>query len=127
MPLKWNDREFKKGLKRELAANAAIVGKFVETEARRRLTAITDPDWGAAYRQQVLARSLTYEVEEKANEVEVRVGVTEGPTTGKESGAAGQRKRGLYIELGSSTAPAQPYLRPAVFENGGKIVRLFEG
>lgn len=123
----WTPEKFKAELKKDVAANGEIVGKFVETEARRRLVAIEDPDWGKAYRQQILARSLTYAVEEKANEVVVNVGVAAGPTTGKGSGAEGQRKRGLYIELGSSKAPAHPYLRPAVFENAGKIVGLFEG
>lgn len=123
----WTPEKFKAALNKEVKGNAEIVGKFVETEARRRLVAIEDPERGRPYRQQVLARALTYEVEAMANEVVTRVGIPVGPTIGKRSGAEGQRKRGLYIEIGSSTAPAQPYLRPAVFENAGKIVALLEG
>lgn len=116
--LVWKPDEFKAELRNQLAGNGEIVGKFVETESRRRLVAIDDPDWGAGYRQQVVARLLTYLVEVKANEVVTTVGVAQG---------SGGRHHGFYIELGSSTAPAHPFLRPAVFENGRQIVGLFGG
>lgn len=118
MSLTWTPQKWKAELVKQLEANGEIVGKFVETDARRRLVAIDDPDWGAGYRQQVVARLLTNVVEKKGNEVVVTVGVAEG---------SGGRHHGFYIELGSSTAPAHPFLRPAVFENGGQIVALLEG
>jgi hypothetical protein len=115
---KWEPAKFKAQLINELAANGEIVGKFVEEEARRRLLDIQEPDWGAGYRQEVVARLLTNTVEKEANAVVINVGVAVGPS--------GQH-HGLYIELGSSTAPAHPFLRPAVFENGAQIVALLSG
>ena len=116
--LTWKADEFKKKLSGDLAANAEIVGKFVETDARRRLLAINDPKWGAKYRSQVVARLLTYEVETKPKEVIIKVGV-------RASGSG--RHHGFFIEFGSRTAPAHPFLRPAVFENAAKIVALLSG
>jgi len=114
----WNPKKFKDELLNDLEKNGEIVGKLVETEARRRLVAITDPPWGAGYRQEIVARLLRFEVERKSNEVVITVGVA---STSK------SKHHGLYIELGSKTAPAQPFLRPAVFENGRKIVALLSG
>lgn len=114
----WDAAALKKDLIAQLAANGAIVGKFVETEARSRLEAIREPSWGAGYRNEIVSRLLTNEVETKPNGVEIRVGVKAGP---------GGRHHGFYIELGSSTAPAQPFLRPAVLDNARKIVALLAG
>lgn len=116
--LNWKPQEFKTRLKADLVANAEIVGKYVETDARRRLLAITDPPWGAAYRQKVVARLLTNEVETSDKEVTIRVGVLP---------SSSGRHHGFYIELGSKTAPAQPFLRPAVFENAARIIALLSG
>lgn len=118
MITKWEPEKFKAELLETLAANGEIAGQFVETDARRRLTAIETPEWGKKYRQRLVARLLRYEVERGKNEVIIRVGVA----TSK-SGT----HHGFYIELGSKTAPAQPFLRPAVFENARKIVALLLG
>ncbi|OGC95311.1 MAG: hypothetical protein A2W25_05185 [candidate division Zixibacteria bacterium RBG_16_53_22] len=116
--LTWRPNDFKKKLISELAENAEIVGKFVETDARQRLLAIKDPAWGLAYRSKLVSRLLGYTVEVKPNEVVITVGVrpsSEG------------RHHGFYIEMGSKTAPAHPYLRPAVFMNAAKILALLRG
>jgi hypothetical protein len=118
MPLTWNPQAWKKQLIANLAENGEIVGKFVETEARRRLLSISDPKWGEAYRSQVVARLLTYEVETSSREVTINVGVR--------TSSSGSH-HGFYIEMGSSTAPAHPFLRPAVFQNAAKIVALLSG
>jgi hypothetical protein len=118
MSLNWEPGKFKAELVKQLVANGEIAGKFVEEEARRRLLDIQDPEWGAGYRAEVVARLLTSTVEQDGNEVVITVGVAEG---------SGGRHHGFYIELGSSTAPAHPFLRPAVFENGPQIVALLEG
>jgi hypothetical protein len=118
--LTWNPEKWKGELKAQLVANGEIVGKFVETDARRRLVAYEEPKQGRAYRQQFLPHLLTYVVEDKGNEVVISVGME------AREGVSG-RYHGFYIETGSSTAPAQPYLRPAVFENGPQIVALLEG
>jgi len=116
--LKWTPQAVKKAVMGELVANGEIVGKFVETEARRRLLSIRDPEWGMAYRSQLVARLLTYEMESSNKEVTIRVGVRPS-----QSG----RHHGFYIELGSKTAPAHPFLRPAVFQNAAHIVALLAG
>lgn len=114
----WKADELTKKLLGDLSSNAEIVGKFLETDARRRLLAINDPKWGAKYRSQVVARLLAYEVETKPREVIIKVGVR---TSGSE------RHHGFFIEFGSRTAPAHPFLRPAVLENAAKIVALLSG
>jgi hypothetical protein len=105
-------------IRQRLLENAEIVGKFVEEEARRRLLEITDPEWGQAYREQVVSRLLTNQVTATKDEIEILVGVAK---SGK------GEHHGYYIELGSSTAPAHPFLRPAVFENADRIVEMLTG
>ena len=114
----WNPQKLKRHILDALESNGAIVGKVVEESARSRLLAITDPEWGSGYRRLVAMWMLTSEVERMGNMIEIRVGVT---ATNK------SRFHGFYIETGSSTAPAQPFLRPAVFGNAGTIVALLEG
>jgi len=118
MPVKWQQERFKRVLIANLMANAEIVGEFVESDARRRLHAIKDPEWGRAYRQEIVSRLLRNQVAQKRNEVEIKVGVA---VSGE------SRHHGFYIEMGSATAPAHPYLRPAVFQNGRRIVALLAG
>lgn len=116
--LKWTPNNIKRRVIAELTANAEIAGKFVETDARRRLEAIQEPEWGRGYRREIVSRLLRYEVEALPKELVIRVGVAPGSSG---------RHHGFYIEMGSSTAPAQPFLRPAVFENGRRIVALLAG
>lgn len=116
--IKWDEAAFKAAVLSKLVSNGEIVGEFVETDARRRLLAISDPAWGAKYRRKVVARLLDNFVEEEKNGVNIFVGVR--PSS---SGS----HHGFYIELGSATAPAHPFLRPAVFSNGKKIVSLLAG
>jgi hypothetical protein len=124
MPIKsWRPERVKAAIMDELVANGEIAGKFGETEARTRLLAIKEPEWGAGYREKVVARLLTNLVERGRNEVVIRIGVAES----KSRKGVASRKHGFYIELGSKTAAAQPFLRPAVFENAGKIVALLSG
>lgn len=126
----WKPEAVRARVVEELAANGEIVGKFVETEARRRLLAIGEPEWGKGYRKMLADYYLTSLVERKAKEVTIWVGMRTGPK--------GQQ-HGLWIELGTATIPRQgnrpgrpghpahPYLRPAVFDNGREIVQLLEG
>lgn len=115
---KWNPEAVKKELTKDIIANGEIVGKIVETDARRRLLDIRDPEWGKNYRQKLVARLLMNEVNTTKNGVDILVGVAKS-----KSGS----HHGYYIELGSKTAPAHPFLRPAVFENQRKILALLEG
>lgn len=116
--LKLHPDKFKAQLQEQLVANGEIAGKFVETDARRRLMDITDPEWGKNYRQKLVARLLTNIVEKTENAVIIRVGVAKS-----KSGSY----HGYYIELGSKTAPAHPFLRPALFDNKSKILKLLVG
>lgn len=116
--LTWEPDKFKAELLKQLEENGDLMGQFVEDDARRRLWNITEPEWGAGYRGVVVAELLTHTVERKENEVVITVGVA---TSSKSS------HHGFYIEMGSSRFPAQPFIRPAVFENGGKIVALLSG
>jgi len=116
--LVWNEDEFKRGLIDFLIPNAEIAGDFIERDARKRLLSIKDPEWGRAYRREVVSRLLDNGVEESKDEVTIFVGVRKS-----KSG----KHHGFYIEIGSSTAPAHPFLRPAVFGNAQKILDLIAG
>lgn len=123
MTLKWNAQEFKKDLVARVVSNAEIAGKFVEVEARRRILAVQDPDWGTGHRKYVWSL-ITHTVEQEPNAVVIRVGLPPGR---KKKDGSTTRHLGFYIELGSRTAPAHPFLRPAVFQNGARIVALLSG
>lgn len=117
MRLEWHPERLKQKIRADLAANGELVGKFLEGEARSRLVGITDPDWGAAYRGYV-ASLISSDSASDGNGVLIRVGVGRG-----RSGS----HHGLYIEFGSRTAAAHPFLRPAVFDNASRIVALLAG
>lgn len=123
MITKWTPKIVVETTLDELEANGEIVGKFVETEARRRLMEITDPEWGRGYRQKLVARLLTYRVTRHPDRVIITIGVKQ--STSRKGVAS--RKHGFYIEFGSKTAQAHPFLRPAVFDNKDKIAALLAG
>lgn len=112
---KWHPQEVREAAIAELMDRMPIVGKFVEEDARKRLYAIEEPEWGEKYRRLIVGRRLTFVVERGPKSVTVIVGVKAG-----EKG----RYYGFYIEVGSTTSPAHPYLRPAVFQNARDIVAL---
>lgn len=118
MITKWQPEKVKAEFMDKVEGDSEIVGKFVETDARRRLMGITDPEWGRAYRQKLVARLLMYQVKRTTNEIITSIGV------GKSSSG---EHHGFYIEVGSKTAPAHPFLRPAIFENQRKILALLTG
>jgi len=103
-----------------VAERLATAAKFVETAARANLAAISDPDWGAGYRNQVVGRLLTSFVAKEDKAVVAKIGVR------SVSGKGGDH-HGFYIELGSATAPAHPWLRPALFDNQAEIMQILEG
>jgi len=111
----WKPEKIITAVANQVAANGDAVGSYVERDARRRLLAIRDPEWGEKYRRFVVGRLLTHEIERKRREVVIAIGV---------KATAESRHHGFYIETGSSTAPAHPWLRPAVFNNARTIVGL---
>jgi hypothetical protein len=114
----WSPEQVEKMVRDKLMSRAEDVGKFVETEARSKLDAIRTPDTkrDVNYRSYLSNWMLTNTVTEEGKTVLIRVGMR--------IGKRGQTHHGFYIETGSRTAPARPYLRPAVFDNRQAIMGL---
>lgn len=104
----------------QVAANLELACKFVEEEARGNLEAISEPEWGRPYRTEIVSRLLTSGVSAEGKGYAGVVGVAK-------SGGKGGDYHGFFIEVGSSTAPAHPWLRPALFNNLAAIKQLLEG
>jgi hypothetical protein len=121
--VKWDPVAVKKMAMDELMANAELTGVFLESEARRRLDAITDPDTprDKNYRYYLSKYLLTHTVTKESNAIVIDVGMKVGPR------GSGASHHGFYIEIGSESAAAHPYLRPAVFDNADEIVGLLAG
>jgi hypothetical protein len=114
--LNWHADKFKKELIQKLMVNAQDAGDFVATDARRRLLAQKEmPKW-EKYRAAMVAKNIDCEIEFiPPNIIEIRVGVK---TTDR------SKRHGLFIELGRYNHPANPFLRPAVFNNSRRIVQI---
>jgi len=125
----WHPEAVRAMVMKQLSGNAEAVGIFVEQDARRRLNAIARPDNRRAvnYRRFLARWGLTHVVRILANAVDIRVGMRTRPVGMKKEPKRADKYHGFYIEVGSRTAPAQPYLRPAVFQNAREIVRLLAG
>jgi len=123
---KWDPEKIKAAVEARLMDHAPAVGKFVEDDARRRLDAIKTPDTGRDrnYRRYLSKYILTHAVNKDRGP-----GTGDGLViaVGMKIGKSGQRHHGFYIETGSSTAPAHPFLRPAVTQNARDIIRLLIG
>ena len=118
MITRWEPANVKTMARNVILSRAEDVGMFLETEARRRLGGITSPDTkrDINYRNYLSSYILTNTVEDDKKEIVIRVGM--------KIGKDGQTHHGFYIETGSSTAEAHPYLRPAVFNNAREIVQM---
>ena len=118
----WTPEKIKQAVSAKLMGNADDTGKFIEEDARRRLDAIRTPDDGrnVNYRNYLSKFILTHAVEKQGEDGFVIA-------VGMKIGADGQRHHGFYIATGSSTAPAHPFLRPAVTQNARDIILLLLG
>ena len=114
----WNAAALRKDILDKVEQNAPAVGKFLENSAKGYLYNISDPEWGKNYRNKIVARLVASEVERLPNEVVIRIGVKTGP---------GGQHHGFYIEMGSSTAPPHPFIRPAGFNNMKRITKTLIG
>ena len=114
----WNQRKVVAAVKAELTANMEIAATVVEVDARRRLLAIVEPEFGRAYRRVLALYRLISRVVVEENAVEGQIGIPPG----KEGG-----DYGFWIEVGSHTYAAQPWLRPALVENFKDILKLLAG
>lgn len=110
----WRQREVIEEIMIQVEADLATAAKVVEVDARRRLLAIHDPEWGRGYRKLLALFRLISFVERDGMVVEAGIGMT-----GRKEGWLG-----FYIEVGSKTAPAHPWLRPALLTNLDNILAL---
>jgi len=116
--VEWNQRKIVTAVKTEVAANMEIAATVVEVDARRRLLAIVEPEFGRAYRRVLALYRLISRVVVGENAIEGQIGIPPG----KEGG-----DYGFWIEVGSHTYAAQPWLRPALMNNLKDILRLLAG
>lgn len=114
----WRQREIVDLVAAEVESNMEIATKVVEVDARRRLLAIRDPEFGRGYRRVLALYRLTSVVKRVGNEILGAVGIPPGEKGGD---------YGFWIETGSSTAPAQPWLRPALLTNLRKVLQILSG
>jgi len=114
----WNQKQVVEEVKDFLATNMEAAAGVVEMDGRRRLLAITEPEFGRAYRRLLALGKLTSRVVIEGDVVEGQVGIPSG-----EKGS----DYGWWIEVGSKAKAAQPWLRPALMQNFKEILRLLTG
>ncbi len=115
---RWTPSDVKAMVADKIFDRMGMAAKLVEDDARRRLDAITKPDTkrDVNYRKYLSKYILTHKVEVDGKSIVGYVGMA--------IGKQGQTHHGFYIERGSSTAPAQPYLRPALVQNLKNIMGI---
>lgn len=114
----WRQQQVIEEIAQEVEGNMATAGKVVEVDARHRLLRIRQPDFGIAYRRVLALYRLTSYVERVGMVIRAMIGIPRGEKGGD---------YGFWIETGSRTAPAQPWLRPALTGNLKDILRLLVG
>jgi hypothetical protein len=114
----WNQTQVIEQIAAEVEANMETAAKVVEVDARHRLLRVRQPEFGAGYRRVLALFRLTSVVTRDGNAIEGWIGIPPGDKGGH---------YGFYIETGSSTAPAHPWLRPALFGNMRNILQLLSG
>jgi hypothetical protein len=114
----WRQAAVIEEIAAEVEANMEIAAKAVEVDARRRLLKIKDPEFGTKYRKVLALFRLTSFVKRVGGEIWGLIGIPPG-----EKGSS----YGFYIETGSTTAPAQPWLRPALLTNLKNVIGLLSG
>lgn len=114
----WRQKEVIEQISGEVAENVEAAAKIVETDARKNLLKISEPEWGEAYRKVLALYRLTTVMERNKRYIEAGVGMP--------SGKKGS-DYGFWIEIGSRTASAHPWLRPALKHNLRNITKLFAG
>jgi len=114
----WRQREVFEAIAAEVQETMEIATKVVETDARRRLIRIREPQRRGKYRLVLALYRLTSFVRREGKAIVGKVGIPVGEKGGD---------YGFWIEIGSKTAPANPWLRPALVENLRNIVALLGG
>ena len=95
--------------------NMEDAAKVVEIDARHRMLSISDPAFGTGYRRVLALYRLKSIVQRAGNVIEGSIGIPPGQKGGS---------YGFWIEVGSKTAPAHPWLRPALLTNLQTIKKL---
>jgi len=114
---RWRQREVIEEITAQVESDLEIAAKVVEVDARRRLLKIHDPEWGRGYRKLLALYRLTSFVQRSRGAVEAGIGIPPGKTG----------DLGFWIEVGSKTAAAHPWLRPALLTNLENIMALLGG
>lgn len=114
----WNQREVIEAIAVEVASNMETAAKVVEVDARRRLLGIKEPERGRPYRRVLALYRLTSMVVRDGLEIDGLIGIPPGAKGGD---------YGFWIEKGSRTAPAQPWLLPALLTNLKAIMGMLAG
>ena len=116
--IRWDAKRVTREIADEVEATLEVAGKVVEVDARRRMLAIREPERGRGYRRVLALYRLTSAVVRTSWEIAVEIGIPKGKKGGD---------YGFWIEVGSRTAPAHPWLRPALLTNLKGIMGLFGG
>lgn len=111
----WNAHVVVAAVTEEMERRMEEAAKVVEVDARHRLLAIREPEFGQGYRRVLALFRLKSVVKRTAREIVGTVGIPAG-----DKGDS----YGFYIETGSRTAGAQPWLRPALLTNLATIKQL---
>ena len=114
----WKQRELVEAIAAQVTENMEAAAKVVEVDARHRLLAIRDPEFGRGYRRMLALYRLTSFVKRAGNAIEAQIGIPKGEKGGD---------YGFWIEVGSKTAAAHPWLRPALATNLRTIMALLGG
>jgi len=116
--VEWRQREVIEEIAGVVQENMEIAAEVVKIDARHRLLRIREPEFGRKYRMVLALYRMITVVTRKGDVIEGRVGLPPG-----DKGT----RYGFYIETGSRTAPAQPWLRPALYGNLRRIQQLLIG
>lgn len=104
----WHAHVIVEAVADEVELRMEDAAKLVEMDARHRLLSIRDPEFGQGYRRVLALYRLTSQVKRTRDSIVGSIGIPRG-----DKGDS----YGFYIETGSRTAGAQPWLRPALWEN----------
>jgi len=114
----WRAKELIDTIAAHVEENMEAATKVVEVDARHRMLSIREPEFGTGYRRVLALYRLKSIVKREGMDVVGKVGIPPGEKGGS---------YGYYIEVGSRTAPAHPWLRPALLTNLQTIIKLLRG
>jgi len=116
--VEWRQRDVVEAVKAAVTDRLETAAKVVESDARHNLLRVREPEFGVAYRRVLALYRLTYVVKAMGQAIEAKIGIPKGEKGGD---------YGFWIEVGSKTAPAHPWLRPALVRNLKNVIGLLSG